>query len=100
ASVRERQLEAPGIRESGGKAATRRELRRNPILRNLVSRENVFLQPRDPPLELLPFLLKLRFGGTRTRSHSDLASGEASQGNGPPTSPRPSRTRARRSVST
>ena len=97
----ERQLKPPRVREGGRKPAARRELRGNPTLRNLVSREHVLLQARDPPLELLPlFRLKLDLGGTRARSQPDLACGETGQVNEPPTSPRPSRTRARRSAST
>ncbi len=101
AAVREWQLKAPSVRERRRKATTRRELRWNPILRNLVPSENVLLQARDPPLKLFPLLgLKLLFAGMRTRSHSDLARGEPRQISGPPTPPRPSRTRARRLAST
>ncbi len=101
APVCERQLKPPRVREGRRKTAMCRELKRNPTLRNLVSREHVVLQARDPPPELfLLFWLKLRIGGTRARSQPDLACGETGQVNEPPTSPRPSRTRARRSEST
>jgi hypothetical protein len=74
ATIRERRLEAPGIRRRSRKTAARRELWWNAILRNLVTREAVLLEPSDPPSELFPlFRLKICFGGDCTRSQSDLA---------------------------
>ncbi len=82
-------------KEKGGRSALR--VAREFILRNLVSGKCVLLQAQDPPFELLSlFGPKLRLRGSCARSEPDLACRETSQVTEPPTSPQPSRTRARR----
>src|SRR5256714_15581392 len=91
------QLESPRVRERRGKTAARGQMVRNSILRNLVSGKGVLLQAQGPPLKLLSlFRLKRRLGGPGTRSDPHLACGEASQINGPPSPPQPSKAWVRR----
>ena len=100
-TVRERQLEAPCICEGRRKTAPRREPNWNSIFRNLVARKHVFFQACNPPSKLSSLLrLEPCLGREGAGSQPNRARAEASQVNGPPMSSRPSRTRARRSVST